>query len=82
MQNSKIEESQNLSPKAEELLGLIEKYRFYRVTNQQYAHLMMLSRQKTIRYINELVEKNRIKPVPESRRAGRGRVNKYLLIGE
>lgn len=76
-----LENEHDLTEGAEELLRLIEKYQYtYNVTNQQYAYLLGISYRNTVKYINELIEKGRLKVEPANRRCGRGKANRYEVL--
>lgn len=76
-----LENDLDLTEGAEKLLSLISKYQYtYNVTNRQYSHLMGISLRNTVKYINELIQKERIRVFPENRRRGRSRANRYEVI--
>lgn len=76
-----LENENDLTEGAERLLELIKKYQYvHNVTNQQYAYLLGVSRRNLIKYVNELIKKNRVKVYPEGRRRGRGKANSYEVI--
>ena len=75
-----LQDEFELTEGAERLLALIKKYQYtHKVTVQQYAYLMGISKRNTIKYINELLTKKRIEII-SNRIGGRGKANKYLVI--